>query len=67
MRRIKCHKCGSVGYSASLDTTCECGGRCNEIIILNEISNNTNGEGKDYLTTKSKTASVIANILKSLL
>jgi hypothetical protein len=28
MYKVKCVRCGSVGYSASLKSLCECGKRC---------------------------------------
>lgn len=31
MTKVKCKKCGTIGYSASEEVRCECGGLCGRL------------------------------------
>ena len=38
MLKLKCKKCGEVGYSASEETRCACGGKCEHILNDKKIA-----------------------------
>jgi len=37
MYKLQCLKCGSIGYSASAITACECGGKCTRFTSSNDV------------------------------
>lgn len=67
MRKIRCRKCGSIGYSASSDAICECGSRCQEIVKISHGTRATLLREESYLKNKRSIRGVVTTILRTLL